>query len=59
MPANVFFQVIDDASVKTVVPEPRLIIVIEREDWRSPIMASFAIITSLKAYEMHGRPFVE
>jgi hypothetical protein len=30
---DVFFQVIEDASVKTVEPEPRLINVIEGEDW--------------------------
>jgi ribonuclease HI len=39
MPPNVFFQVIEDASVKTVLPKPRLINIIEGEDWRAPIMA--------------------
>jgi hypothetical protein len=37
MPADVFFQVTKDTSVKTVLPEHRLII--EGEDWRAPIMA--------------------
>jgi hypothetical protein len=36
MPADVFFQVIEEASVKTVTPEPRLINIIEGEDWRAP-----------------------
>jgi hypothetical protein len=39
MPADVFFQVLEDASVKIVVLEPRLINIIEGEDWRAPIMA--------------------
>jgi ribonuclease HI len=30
--ANVFFQVVPDASIKTVEPEPRVIILIESED---------------------------
>jgi ribonuclease HI len=33
MPADVFFQVIEGASVKTVMPEPRLINIIEGEHW--------------------------
>jgi hypothetical protein len=36
--ADVFFQVIIDALVKMVESEPRLINVIEGEDWRAPIM---------------------
>jgi hypothetical protein len=39
MPVDVFFQVLEDASVKTVLPEPRVINIIEGEDWRAPIMA--------------------
>jgi hypothetical protein len=39
MPADVFFQVIEDASVQTVLQEPKLINIIEGEDWRAPIMA--------------------
>jgi hypothetical protein len=39
MPVDVFFQVLEDASVKTVLPEPRVINIIEGEDWRPPIMA--------------------
>jgi hypothetical protein len=39
MPIDVFFQVLEDALVKIVLPEPRLINIIEGEDWRTPIMA--------------------
>jgi tRNA nucleotidyltransferase/poly(A) polymerase len=39
MSADVFFQVLEDASVKTVLPEPRIINIIEGEDWRALIMA--------------------
>jgi hypothetical protein len=38
MPTDVFFQLIEDASVKMVLPEPRLINTIESKDWRAPIM---------------------
>jgi hypothetical protein len=31
--------VLKDASIKTVLPEPKVINIIEREDWRVPIMA--------------------
>jgi hypothetical protein len=31
--------VLKDASIKAVLPEPKVINVIEREDWRAPIMA--------------------
>jgi hypothetical protein len=39
MPTDVFFQVIEDASVRTILPEPRLINIIEGQDWRNQIMA--------------------
>jgi hypothetical protein len=39
MPADIFFQVLEDASVKTIPPEPRVINIIEGEDWRALIMA--------------------
>jgi ribonuclease HI len=39
LPANIFLQVISDASIKIVEPEPRVINVIEGEGWRTPIMA--------------------
>jgi hypothetical protein len=39
MLVDVFFQVIEDASIKTVLLEPRLINIIEGEDWRAPIIA--------------------
>jgi ribonuclease HI len=38
---NIFFQVLKDASIKTVLPKPRIINIIEGEDWRAPIMAYF------------------
>jgi hypothetical protein len=36
---DMFFQTIEDPSVKTVEPEPRMVNIIEGEDWRAPIMA--------------------
>jgi hypothetical protein len=33
LPPNVFFQVIEDPSVKTVEPEPRMINLVQGEDW--------------------------
>jgi hypothetical protein len=33
LPLDVFFQTIEDASIKTVELEPRLINIIEGEDW--------------------------
>jgi hypothetical protein len=39
MPADVFFQVLEDALVKIVLSKPRLINIIEGEDWRASIMA--------------------
>jgi hypothetical protein len=39
LPVDVFFQVLEDALVKTVLLEPRVINIIEGEDWRAPIMA--------------------
>jgi hypothetical protein len=39
MPTDVFFQMLDDALVKTVLSEPSLINIIEGEDCRAPIMA--------------------
>jgi hypothetical protein len=35
----VFFEVALDASIKTVKAEPRVINVIQGEDWRAPIIA--------------------
>jgi hypothetical protein len=37
--ADVFMQLISDASIKTIEPEPRIINLIQGKDWRSPIMA--------------------
>jgi hypothetical protein len=39
MPPDRFYQVLEDASVKTVLLEPRLINIIKGEDWRALIMA--------------------
>jgi hypothetical protein len=39
VPVDVFFQVIQDTLVKTIVPKPRLVNIIDGEDWRAPIMA--------------------
>jgi hypothetical protein len=36
---DVFFQVIEDPSVKIVEPEPRMINVVQGEHWRAPILA--------------------
>jgi hypothetical protein len=39
LPADVFLQIISDALIKTSEPEPRVINIIQDEDWRAPIMA--------------------
>jgi hypothetical protein len=39
LPADLFFQTIEDESIKTVELEPRLINVIKPEDSHAPIMA--------------------
>jgi hypothetical protein len=39
LPPDVFFQVLEDSYVKTVEPEPRMINVVQGEDWRALIMA--------------------
>jgi hypothetical protein len=39
LPADVFLQVILDASIKAVEPEPKMINLIQVEDWCAPIMA--------------------
>jgi hypothetical protein len=39
LPSDVFFQTLEDSSVKTVKPEPRIVKVIQGEDWRALIMA--------------------
>jgi hypothetical protein len=36
---DVFFQTIEDPSVKAVELEPRMVNIIKGEDWRAPIMA--------------------
>jgi hypothetical protein len=38
LPANVFLQIIPDASIKMIEPEPRIINVIQGEDWQAPII---------------------
>jgi hypothetical protein len=39
IPPDVIYQVIEDPSMKIVEPEPRMINVVQGEDWRAPIMA--------------------
>jgi hypothetical protein len=39
LPPNVFFQVIEDPSIKTIEPEPIMVNVVQGEDWQAPIMA--------------------
>jgi hypothetical protein len=39
LPPDVFLQVIEEPFVKTVKLEPRMINIIQGEDWRAPIMA--------------------
>jgi hypothetical protein len=38
LPPNVFFQTIEDSSVKTIEPGLRMVNIIQGEDWRAPIM---------------------
>jgi hypothetical protein len=46
LPTDIFFQVVEDSSVKIVEPKPRLINVIKGEDWRAPILAYFGFTMS-------------
>jgi hypothetical protein len=39
LPVDIFLQVISDALIKTIEPEPRVINIIQGEDWGAPIMA--------------------
>jgi hypothetical protein len=39
LPADIFMQIILDASIKTIELEPRVINIIQGKDWRAPIMA--------------------
>jgi hypothetical protein len=39
LPPDVFFKTIEDPSVKIVDPEPRMINIVQGEDWRASIMA--------------------
>jgi hypothetical protein len=39
LPPDVFFQLIEDPSVKTVEPEPRMLNIVQGEDWQVPIVA--------------------
>jgi hypothetical protein len=39
LPPDVFLQVIEEPFIKTVKLEPRMINIIQGEDWRAPIMA--------------------
>jgi hypothetical protein len=51
IPPDVFFHVIEDPSIKIVEPEPRMINIIQGEDWRALIMA--------KAYQIIGEELYE
>jgi hypothetical protein len=46
MPLDVFYQVLEDASAKILLPEPKLINIIKGEDWRALIIAYLPIIMS-------------
>jgi hypothetical protein len=35
---DVFLQIITDTPIKTIEPEPRVINIIQGEDWQAPIM---------------------
>jgi hypothetical protein len=48
LPPNVFFQVIEDPSVKTVEPEPSMVNIIEGEDTNQDIP-----LQSLQARQQH------
>jgi hypothetical protein len=37
--ADIFWQTIMDASIKTIEQEPQVINIIQGEDWRAPIVA--------------------
>jgi hypothetical protein len=39
LPPDVFLQIILDASIKIIEPQPRVINIIQGEDWRASIMA--------------------
>jgi ribonuclease HI len=39
LPPNVFFQTIEDTSIRTVEPEPRMVNIMQGEDWRAPVIA--------------------
>jgi hypothetical protein len=39
LPPDVFFQTIEDPSVKIVEPKTRMVNIVQGEDWRAPIMA--------------------
>jgi hypothetical protein len=39
LPLDVFFQTIEDPSIKIVEPKPIMVNIIQGEDWRAPIMA--------------------
>jgi hypothetical protein len=39
LPPDVFFQTIEDPFVMIVEPEPRMVNIIQGEDWRATIMA--------------------
>jgi hypothetical protein len=38
LPVDVFLQIISDASIKTIKPEPKVINIIRGKDWRALII---------------------
>jgi hypothetical protein len=39
LPLDVFFQTIQDLSVKAAEPDLRMVNIVQGEDWKAPIMA--------------------
>jgi hypothetical protein len=55
LPAGVFFQVISDTSIKAVQALPKVINLIEGEEWRAPIMAYLTHYYELDSATEHTR----
>jgi hypothetical protein len=55
LPADIFFQVISDVSIKIVDAEPKVINLIESEDWCVPIMAYLHHYYELDSAAEHTR----
>jgi hypothetical protein len=55
LPADIILKVISDVSIKIVEPEPRVINLIQGEDWRAPIMACLRHSYELDSIVEHTR----